>query len=52
MQLEIDDMDKFILISLVGSHIRWIETELGGDDRVKGEISSHLFALEKRLAEI
>ena len=52
MQLEIDDTDKFILTSLVESHLKWIETELGGNDCAKGEIRSHLAALEKRLAEI
>lgn len=50
MNLEIDDTDKYILSSLVESHIKWIESELGGDDHAKGEINSHLYALEKRLA--
>ena len=50
--IEINTIKKISLLSLIDSHLLFIERELGGDDRMNGEITNALKEMKEQLEAI
>ena len=50
--IEINNIKKIVMLSLIESHLRFIDLELGRDDRANGEISEALVELKAQLEAI